>query len=106
MTELDRRAAGRFRAVVRRGGAGRLRVRAPPVVLQQEMDGVTLSVVVEDLVLALRLPGSSTTAESVVVPFTALAAWQGVGNGVVRLDLLDSGSVRCSWEDRGSPREL
>jgi hypothetical protein len=104
--ELDRRDLVRFRAAIRRCVAGRPRGLAPPVTLQQNKGGVTLSVVLEETALALHLPGAGGATECLVIPFSTLAALDGSGGGIVAFESTENGRVRCRWQDRGEAKEL
>jgi hypothetical protein len=104
--ELDRRDLVRFRAAIRRCVAGRPRGLAPPVTLQQNKGGLTLSVVLEETALALHLPGAGGPTECLVIPFSTLADLDGPGGGIVAFESTENGRVRCRWQDRGEAKEL
>jgi hypothetical protein len=104
--ELDRRDLARFRAAVRRCVAGRPRGLAPPVTLQQNKGGITLSVFLEETALALQLPCAGGPALRLVIPSSTLAALDGPGGGMVAFEPTDNGRVRCRWQDRGETKEL
>ena len=106
MIELERRQAARFRAAVRRCVVGRPRGLAPPVVLQQDKDGLTLSTVLEETVLSLCLPGAGGPTERLVVPMTTLAALEGPGGGVATFEETDGGALRCRWQERGESKDI
>ncbi len=106
MIELERRATARFRATLRRCVASRPRSLAPPVILQQSKDGLTLSAVLEETTLSLSLPGAGGPAERLVVPYKTLAALEGPGAGVATFDTSDDGTVCCRLQERGATREL
>lgn len=106
MIVLDRREVGRFRAAVRRCVAGRPRSLAPPLVLQQDADGLTLSAVLDDVAIGLHLAVSPAPRTRLVIPFTTLAAIEGTGGGPVTLEESEPGRVRCRWLERGDQREL
>ena len=106
MIELDRRVAARFRAAVRRCVAGRPRGLAPPVVLKQNKDGLTLSVVLEETAISLDLPGPGGPAEQLMVPLTTLADLEEPGGGVATFEAGDGGAVRCRFPERGATKEL
>ncbi len=104
--ELDRREVTRFRAAVRRCVAGRPRGLTPPVVLEQSAAGLTLSTVLGETALALRLPPAGGPHERLVLPFSTLAALDGPGGGVATFAATDAGQIHCCWQDRGGRREL
>ncbi|HEY1859858.1 MAG TPA: hypothetical protein VGG61_05870 [Gemmataceae bacterium] len=104
--ELDRRDLARFRAAIRRCVGGRPRGLAPPVTLQQTKGSLTLSVVLQETALALRLPGAGGPTARLVVPSSTLAAIVGPGGGIVSFEPIETGGVRCRWQDRGEAKEL
>ncbi len=77
--KLDRRDLARFRAAVRRCVAGRPRGLAPPITLQQNKGGLTLSVVLEETALALQLLCAGGPALRLAIPSSTLAALDGPG---------------------------
>jgi hypothetical protein len=104
--ELERREAARFRAAVRRCVAGRPRGLAPPIVLQQTKDGLTLSAVLEETAISLCLPGAAGPTERLVVPFSTLAALDGAGGGIATFEAVDGGAVRCRLTERGESKNI
>jgi hypothetical protein len=102
--EVDRRQASRFRAAVRRCVAGRPRGLAPLIALQQDTDALTLSAVLEETALALRLPTAQRPNERLVVPFATLAALDGPGGGTATLQANADGTLTCRWQERGQER--
>jgi hypothetical protein len=104
--EFDRRDIARFRAVVRRCAAGCSHGSPPSVSFVASKDGLTMSAILEDTVLALRLAAPACGSTSLVVPFTVLAAIEGPGASKVTLDETERGRVRCRWIDKGENKEL
>lgn len=104
MIDIDRRDASRFCALVRRCVAGRPRGLAPPVILHQCQDCLTLSAVLEETAIALTLPRSGRPEERLVVPFATLAALHGAGRGAATFEVAEGGAVRCHWPERGQTR--
>jgi Phosphate-selective porin O and P len=105
MIELPCREAGRFRALMRRCVVGRPRGPAPPVLLHQAHDRLTLATSFPDTTLSLRLSSEAPTEEERIVPSALLEAIEGAGAGSAAVDLDESGRIRCRWTDRGAPRE-
>lgn len=106
MIDIEHRDLARFRAAVRRCVAGRPRGLAPPVVLQQGKDGLTLSAALEETTLALRLSTASGPIERLVVPFGVLASLEGPGGGGARFERIGNDGIRCHWSDRGETKEV
>jgi hypothetical protein len=105
MIELPRREAGRFRALARRCVVGRPRGPAPPVLLRQARDALTLSADLGGVALSLRLPNAADTECDLVVPFGVFDAVEGNDPASASIAPDDSGRIRCRWTDRGQSRE-
>jgi hypothetical protein len=102
---FDRREAARFRAAVRRCVVGRPRGLAPPIVLQQQPDAVTLSADLGDVTISLRLTRSEGPSTRLVIPWTTLVAFDRPGGGDVTLQASSPGRVHCRWRERDEPKE-
>lgn len=106
MIVLDCREAARFRVLLRRCAVGQPRTLAPPIVLQQTEDGLTLSAVLDEVALSLRVAACAGPPERLVIPFTTLATFAGSGGGSVTLEERVQGRIWCHWLERGQVKEL
>jgi hypothetical protein len=106
MIELDRREIGRFRAAVRRCVAGRPRGLAPPILMQQDAEGLTLSAVLHEVTVAWRLPRVGAQAARLIAPFSVFTNAEERDSDKITLDEDAPGCVRCRWLEQGEAREL
>jgi hypothetical protein len=105
MIELPRREAGRFRALARRCVVGRPRGPAPPVILRQDQNCLTLSTSLGEVTLSLRLSVPTAVECESIVPSAVLEAVEGNDSGSATIDVASSGKIRCRWTNRGESRE-
>jgi hypothetical protein len=68
-------------------------------------DGLTLSAVLDNVAISLRLEAIGPAA-CLVIPFAAFATLEGASGGAVKLEEFEPGCVRCLWTERGVSKEL
>ena len=104
MITFPRAAMRAFRAVVRKGVAGRGREPAPPVVLIPDAEAVTFLVHLPAIVIAYRVPTDQPGSAAMVVPMAAFDAVSGPGNDSVTIEPKGKLGAELRWSDRGQPR--
>src|SRR5437879_4196732 len=105
MIVLPRREAGRFRAAARRCVVGRPRGLAPPVLIHQTRETLTLSANLGEVTLSLQLSAVAEVEERLIVPFGLLEAIDGNGSELVSIEEVKPGTFVCRWMERGEARE-
>lgn len=104
MIELPRALAVWFRSVVRKSVmAADPRGPCPLVLLQGGPAGLTLSCSQGDVAVGYHGPGSRPPAR-LALPLSALASFEGRGDGLVVLEAVGPFKLRASWSDRGVAR--
>jgi hypothetical protein len=104
MLTFPHAAVRTFRAVVRKGVAGRGREPAPPVVLLPDAEAVTFLVHLPAVVIAYHVPTDQPGSAPIVVPMASFDAVAGPGNEPVTIEPKGKLRAELRWSDRGQPR--
>ena len=104
MIAFPRRVARRFRAACAKCVAGRPRGPAPPVVIRQSKNRVTLTATFPEVILELGCDTPEIGTEVLVVPVAVLDEIGGAAPELVELE--GAGMLKCTarWTEKGTPR--
>jgi hypothetical protein len=105
MIMLSRAVARSFRNIMRRSVmAASPRGLAPPVLVVAGDDGLTLRAAQGEVGLTLRLSGGDVGLGQIAIPGELLSRFEGAGNELVTLEVLDSNKGQARWEEAGVPQ--